>query len=533
MSALHLSARALDGMLGDWRSDGSAYRSLADRIGLLISDGRIPGGSGLPAERELSQRLNLSRSTIGAAYAELRASGYLESVRGSGSVAKNPAAAPTEAREAGGMINFTQAALPAVAGVDEAMRSAAQQIGPFLATLGYEPLGLPQLRQAIADRYTERGVPTDADEIMVTSGALQALTLVARTMLMRGDRVVIETPTYPHAADTLFAAGARLVPVSVVASTEAPDGHGTDGPGAPDAPNAPSPLVAPDAPDGTAPHGSALAERAGAGAHSSAPAERASAGGWHEEALFQALERTAPTLAYLMPDFQNPTGASMTNDLRRRLAAAAERSATMLVIDETTAELDIDRGTPGEFSPFAAFGDVITLGSASKTFWGGLRIGWIRASRPIIRRLLATRSSSDIGTPVFEQLVTTELVRRTAELLPLRRADLLAGRDALRTAVAESLPEWSMPHVDGGLCAWVNLGRAASSQLTLAARTRGLLVTAGPRFGLDGAFERFLRLPINKSPAETVRAVDALRLAWGDISGLALTPDLPAFADMI
>ncbi|UFS58445.1 aminotransferase-like domain-containing protein [Subtercola endophyticus] len=528
MTALHLSARALDAMLGEWKTEGTAYQALADRIGLLIADGRVPGGSRLPAERELSERLGLSRSTIGAAYAELRASGYLQSVRGSGSIAKNPAVESVEQPVSTGVINFTQAALPALAGVDAAMQQAATQIGPYLATLGYEPLGLPQLRQAIADRYTERGLPTQADEIMVTSGALQALTLIARTLITRGDRVIVETPTYPHAADTLIAAGARLVPVSV---TAAGAGGGASG---------------------------------GAGGDT---------GGWHEEALFQAFERTAPTLAYLMPDYQNPTGASMSNDLRRRLVAAAERSGTVLVADETTAELTIDepggrvhgvgfggssrggRGSslsgsvtggaesagksdtrsiaPERPAPLATFGDVITLGSTSKTFWGGLRIGWIRASRPLIRRLLGTRASSDIGTPIFEQLVAANLVPQTAQLLPLRQAELRTGRDALFGALADALPEWQVPRVDGGLCAWVNLGRPASSQLVLAARTRGVLITAGPRFGIDGAFERFLRLPINLLPVETSRAVDALQLAWRDISGLALSAELPAFADMI
>src|SRR6195952_878534 len=118
MTPLHLSARALDAMLGEWKTEGTAYQALADRIGLLIADGRIPGGSRLPAERELSERLALSRSTIGAAYGELRASGYLQSVRGSGSIAKNPAVDHAAPSENLGVINFTQAALPAIAGVD-------------------------------------------------------------------------------------------------------------------------------------------------------------------------------------------------------------------------------------------------------------------------------------------------------------------------------------------------------------------------------------------------------------------------------
>ncbi|MEA9983927.1 PLP-dependent aminotransferase family protein [Subtercola sp. RTI3] len=547
MTALHLSARALDQLLGDWKTGASTYSSLADRIRLLVLDGRIPAGSRLPAERELSARLTLSRSTIGAAYAELRASGFLRSVRGSGSIAQQPApgstgttrlrrpedpptqstlngsadsygsvpsvpSAPSAAfaafaeteqfatawsatgwsisspdRTAGNhtarnrtaseipatpsLLNFTQAALPAIAGVAEAFAASLDDLTAQLATPGFEPFGLQQLRQAIADRYAERGLPTHPDEILVTSGALQGLNLIARTLLSRGDRVVVETPTYPHAADALVAAGARLVPVAVTAGE-----------------------------------------------------------GWHEDAMLQAFARTAPALAFLMPDFQNPTGESMGNDMRHRLVEAAERSGTVIVADETTAELNIDR--EGEFANLASLGDVVLLGSASKTMWGGLRIGWVRASRPLIRRLLIARASVDVGTPILEQLVATRLVPQTTALVALRREQLRFGRDTLHALLAERLPEWSVPHLHGGLCSWVNLGRPVSSQLALSVRTRGVLMNAGPRFGLDGAFERFMRIPLSYSPAETERAVDALQHAWLSLDARAATPD-PSVYDMV
>ena len=83
--------------------------------------------------------------------------------------------------------------------------------------------------------------------------------------------------------------------------------------------------------------------------------------------------------------------------------------------------------------------------------------------------------------------------------------------------LAEKLPEWDVPRVGGGLTTWVGLGAPVSSQLTLAARTEGLQIAAGPRFGLDGAFERFLRIPISYPAAETERAVDALAAAWATV----------------
>ena len=74
-----------------------------------------------------------------------------------------------------------------------------------------------------------------------------------------------------------------------------------------------------------------------------------------------------------------------------------------------------------------------------------------------------------------------------------------------------------MPHVRGGLTAWVNLGHPVSSQLALAARNEGLIITAGPRFGVDGAFERFLRIPFSYSADDTERGVDALARAWATV----------------
>ena len=80
------------------------------------------------------------------------------------------------------------------------------------------------------------------------------------------------------------------------------------------------------------------------------------------------------------------------------------------------------------------------------------------------------------------------------------------------------LPEWTVPHVTGGLTTWVGLGHPLSSQLTLAARGEGLLLAAGPRFGVDGAFERYLRLPFCYSADETDAAIAALARAWTSLS---------------
>ncbi|WIB36571.1 hypothetical protein [Curtobacterium sp. MCJR17_043] len=113
------------------------------------------------------------------------------------------------------------------------------------------------------------------------------------------------------------------------------------------------------------------------------------------------------------------------------------------------------------------------VGSADKVFWGGLRIGWIRAAPELLHRLLLARPTGDLGTPTLDQLVARELVPQTAAVLEARRPALRAGRDGLVAALRERLPEWDVPSPAGGLTTWVGLGRPVSTALVLAARSEG------------------------------------------------------------
>ncbi|MDR6610926.1 PLP-dependent aminotransferase family protein [Leifsonia sp. 1010] len=472
MSDAQLTARSLEHLLGAWRTAGASYQALADRIRLLVLDGRIPIGTRLPAERDLAGKLELSRTTVAAAYRQLREAGFIDSVRGSGSVARLPGPAlPLPAVGGEGMLDFTKASLPAASTLAAAARAAAEELPHFLSDPGYDPVGLPHLRAEIAARYTSRGLPTTPDQILVTVGAQQAIALIARTFLGRGDRVVIEVPTYPHAIEAIRLAGARLVPITVTAPESGPHRIG-------------------DEPDG-----------------------------WDVEAIEQTFRRANPALAYLIPDFHNPTGATMSPETRERVLAAAAGHGAIVVADETTAELDIDR--IGEFLPMPTYADsaaagapVIMIGSASKTLWGGLRIGWIRAERSHIQRLIAAKPATDLGTPVIEQLVVARMIPQLPEIMEERREQLRQGRDNVRRLVAETFPDWTMPVQHGGLTAWVGIGAPVSSALALAARSHGLLIAAGPRFGIDGAFERFLRIPITYTREEYDRAFAALTRAW-------------------
>ncbi|WP_258375118.1 PLP-dependent aminotransferase family protein [Curtobacterium sp. MCSS17_006] len=470
MPPVLISARAAAHLLTDWRAgtDAPAYEALADALRVLVIDGRVAQGVRLPAERGLAAALGVSRTTVANAYARLRSDGFLVSVRGSGSVVHLPrdlVGRPDPERLGGvvegDLLDLRKAALHAAPGIDEAVERAVRHVPAALAGIGYDTVGDPGLRAAIAARYTERGLPTEPAQVIVTLGAQHAIALLARVLVRRGDAVLAESPTYPHAHEAFREAGGRLVGVPVDART-----------------------------------------------------------GWDAAALETTLRRTAPSVAYVMPELHNPTGATMSASTRRLLLSVASSVGTIVIADETMGELRID----GEPSPPLAAADpsgssVVMIGSAAKVFWGGLRIGWIRADPALLQRLLLARPTGDLGTPVLDQLVVRELVPRTAAVLEARRASLREGRDAVVGALRARLPEWDVPAPAGGLTTWVGLGQPVSSALVLAARAEGVVLASGGVFGPDGGFERFLRVPFTMAPADRGRLVDVLSRSWERVGG--------------
>ncbi len=453
-----ISARALAALLGEWRTSEPAYEALADGIRLLSLDNRIAPRTALPAERELATALGVSRTTIAAAYRSLRDSGHIRSLRGSGSVTEplgRAAGARTTVSDPSA-IDLQQASPAAWPGLAGVLAEAAGSAMTILARPGYDVLGNDALRAGIAERYTRSGLPTDPGEIMITNGAQSALHLLATTLVSRGDRVLIETPTYPHAADCFRAAGARLVSVPVTTRD-----------------------------------------------------------GWDLDRAKQAFARALPTLAYLMPDFQNPTGRSMSDEEREAIELAAERAGTLVIVDETTADLDIDRPVaPRRFGSDAAARTVVRVGSLGKTVWGGLRVGWIRASPDLIRRIVAARFAVELGTPEWEQLVARTLLPRLPEIVAQRAHLLRAGRDAAVRTLAAALPQWSVPRADGGVSLWVELDAPLSGALVMAVRSEGVLLSAGPRFSVDGGYERNLRIPFTAPADRLERAIESRAVAW-------------------
>src|SRR5690606_21113176 len=145
-----------------------------------------------------------------------RDAGHLDSVRGSGSVVRLPGRGALFVDHGDDApFDFTKAAMPAIPGIADAASRAIADLPAYLGDSGYDLIGIPPLREAIAEQYRRRGLPTSADQVMVTIGAQHAIALLSRTLIGRGDSAVIEVPTYPRAFEAMRGAGARILPVSV------------------------------------------------------------------------------------------------------------------------------------------------------------------------------------------------------------------------------------------------------------------------------------------------------------------------------
>ncbi|NLU76644.1 PLP-dependent aminotransferase family protein [Streptomyces sp. HNM0575] len=460
-----------------------AYRSLADGVRLLVLEGRIPVAARLPAERELAAALRVSRTTVAAAFEALRNDGFLASRRGSGSWTAVPAGKPLPTRgleplppeSAGSVIDLACATFLAPEPyLTDAFQGAVGDLASYTGTHGNYPGGLPALREALAARYTARGVPTMPEQIMVTTGAMGAVAALARQLVPRSERVAVEHPSYANVLHLLRDAGARLVPVPMAGGLS----------------------------------------------------------GWDLPAWRQAYRESAPRMAYVIADYHNPTGALAPDGQRREMVEAARAAGTVLVADESMTDLTLDEDVELP-RPMAAFdpggSTVITVGSVSKAVWAGLRIGWVRAAPEMIRSLVAARVYADLGSPVLEQLAVARLMTGDGweSAVAARRAGARANRDALVAELQERLPDWEFTVPSGGLTLWARTGGLSGSRIADAGERIGVRVPAGTRFGVDGAFEGYVRLlftvagpVVGEAVARLAKAADLVRtgaVAEGDV----------------
>lgn len=455
----------------DWKRERPRYRALAEHLRRAITSGELPVGARLPAERELSSALGISRSTVIGAYGLLRESGRLVGRTGSGSyvAAPRPAARPTQLRElvgghsrtdngghaAGSAINLSVShPQPLEAELKSAIAAAAEAVGPLSGSVEYAPRGLPELRAALAGAFTRRGLPTTTRQILVTNGAQQAIALVAQLYVGAGDAAVLESPSYLGAIDAFRTRGARLV--ALPGTTAELD-----------------------------------------------PAEI--------EAL---VRRVNPALAFLMPSCHTVTGALTPGETRRRMAELSDELRLPLIDDDTFAGLTFDEDATPPMAAYAEDAPIFTIGSTSKLFWNGLRVGWLRAPEALINRLARLKSGVDLCTSLVSQLVTLHLLERAEEIGAMRRAEI---RDRLQLGgrlLAGSLPDWSWSPPRGGRSLWIQLPGGSAAEFVQVAQRHGVFAVPGGTLAPDAAHRDRLRMLFVQPPEMLAEGIARLALAW-------------------
>lgn len=477
-SGPHLAELLASGL----RGDGPLYRQLSDALKRAIDRGEIALGTVLPPERSLARALAVSRATVVAAYDRLKAEGWLDSRQGSGTWVRRP-----DGRGAGGVdavatgrlflsedgtdqrsgpgerrlqdddvVELSVAAVTGNTLVTEVLASLdVAAVATLTAHHGYVPHGLRALREHLAGRFRDVGVPTSEDQMLITTGAHQAISLVARQTLQPGDPVLVESPTFPGALDIFRRFGARMIPLPV-------DDQGA-----------------------------------------------------RTDVLTDLVDRLQPRLVYISPTFHNPTGAIMPEGRRREFADLATRTGVVVLEDLAQADVQLDDiPCPPPIAAFAPAANIHSIGSTAKLYWAGLRVGWLRSPESWSARMLATKTVADLGTPLISQLLALRLLERRDEVAATRRRELAPCRDLAMRLLGEQLPDWEINLPAGGLSIWAHLPRGNAEEFAEVALRFGVAVIPGPALSVDEGNRQALRIVFAR-PAEMIEeGVRRLATAW-------------------
>jgi DNA-binding transcriptional MocR family regulator len=474
-----LEATRLARLLAGWDkgTNGPMPDRLASGLRELMHLGDVTEGTLLPAQRALASALGISRDTVDKAYARLREAGELDSRQGSGTKLRrkgNPIAAPARvdgrlasfSGHAEQLVDLSSGALEGLDFVGEALdKLNSADLADYVATDGYFPAGVPPLREAVAAYYRDLGLPTDSNQILITSGAQQAIWLLAQCLVEAGDHVVVEDPSYRGALEALRERGARILPVPM--TDDGPDRKILDG----------------------------------------------------------TTRSTRPRLCYLLPTAHNPTGSTVSDAGREQLARLLNDRELFVVEDGSPAELLLDRDTPPlPLAQHIGADRSATIGTLSKLAWGGLRVGWIRTSAELVRRLAELKKPVDLGGPVAEQVVGKYLLDQVSAIRRRRRAWLIERYDRTDATLTETVPDWQWHRPSGGSGLWIRLPGVDVPTLTALARRHGIAVTAGTACSPTDGYRDRLRLPFAANPDVVRRAIPELAVLARDPRVAATKP---------
>ncbi len=496
----------------DRESSLPLYLQISNQIRERIHTGDLPAGTKLPPERRLAAMLGVNRTTIVTAYRELAADGLIEGHVGRGTVVADP---DPDSSDAHGlhqipwnqlftsttevmndplirdttMISSRPDVISLATGIPSPELYPIELIRGLLdealhhggqALLQHCPTeGYEPLRSALGTWMAGEGRPVDPENVLVVAGSQQGLYLLARTLLDPGDLVVIESPTYLGALQVFRAAGARLLPIPVDSA------------------------------------------------------------GMRVGMLEDLLARRRPKLIYTLPSFQNPSGATLSLDRRRRLLDLAERYRVPVIEDDPYSVLRYEGPTLPTLYDLDSRGTVIYLSTLSKILFPGFRIGWVAGPNPVIKRLALMKQIVDLDTNPLAQWAVWALLDRghlrthvadLQSIYPYRR-DLML--DALERH-ATGLLEWNRP--PGGFYIWAKLldGLRTRDLLPEAARY-GVSVAPGESFHVDGEGDSTLRLNFTLPTTDEIEqaiyrlaaSIDSLRSARGSGDMRALEAATP------
>ncbi len=444
------------------RASAPVYRQIVEGIGRLVDTGAFSAGQRLPPTRTLAATLGVHRSTVVRAYQELWALGYLESRPGSYSTVRRPPARAAEtagppstfrwatlatraarrvadecswrsdpAADGAGLVDFSNlTADRALAPIDEVRRSVRQALlEEGRGLLGYgDPAGHRPLREWLARRLRLHGVAVSADELVVTSGAQQAIDLVLRVVTRPGDRIVVESPTYGDALRLFRLHGLRLIDVQMLED------------------------------------------------------------GMDLERLERRLKRERPRLVYTIPNFHNPTGITSSVAHRERLLSLCRTAGVPILEDGFEEEMKYFGRVALPVKSADVHGRVAYVGTFSKVVFPGLRVGWLAAPAELVRLVVAARRASSLSGNRLTEAAVCRFCEAGHYDAHLRRVHTAYRRrlQVLLEGLAEHLPasgvRFTRPR--GGYTLWLEIEASTHTE----AQWQGRLLRAGVRLAPGSRF---------------------------------------------
>lgn len=451
----------------DWKPDRKVkkaiYKQLAEYIENGIADGTFPPDKPLPSERQLANELNINRSTVVAAYDELESNGLIERKRGSGTTISKDIWGITKKRipswnryiEAGSFLPN----LPVMQRIRKEAEShklinlasgeLSEDLFPltsfseitstrsFTGSLGYDhPQGNEILRNTITEHVKKyRGIETSPSSILITSGAQQALHLVVQCLLKPGDAIALEEPSYHYSLPVFKSAGIRpyFLPVDK--------------------------------------------------------------NGINPDDLLSLHKKHRIRMIFLNPAYQNPTGAFLHKERRKKILEISSEHGIPVVEDDPYSLTSFNGETASPLKSIDHHGNVLYISSLSKIVASGLRIGWIIGPKPVIERLSDAKQQVDFGHASFTQWIANDFL--DSNYFDAHIKNLVLRLEKRRDQIVKSLysflgekVEFNVP--EGGIHLWCRLLKKHNeAQLLEESLKRGVIYVPGSTLGSKEGYVRF------------------------------------------